>query len=102
MRRGWIAGSSPAMTGVIVALLRIHSIPNHRKTYALFEPGEFGHRLQLLGVARDRVQQQMSGTGGDQILEPLAHLLGRAVDARRVGAGRIVVDLGEPAVELAT
>ena len=68
----------------------------------LFEAGEFRHRLQLLSVAGDRVEQQMVRAGGHQILEPLAHLLGRAVDARGVRAGRIVVDLGEPALELAT
>ena len=47
----------------------------------LFQSHHFRQRLDLLGMARHRVQQQVVGAHRDHLLEPLAHLLGRAVDA---------------------
>ena len=61
-----------------------HAVPeagDKRLLPRLFEAGELRHRLQLLSVAGDRVQEQVIGAGRHQFLEPLAHLLGRAVDA---------------------
>ncbi len=42
----------------------------------------------------------MVGAHRDQFLQPLAHLLRRAVDTRGVGTLGVVVHLGEPAMEL--
>src|SRR5579862_5294101 len=39
----------------------------------------------------------MVGAHRDDLLQALAHLLGRAVDAAQIDAGRVAVDLGEPA-----
>ena len=44
----------------------------------------------------------MVGAHGDDLLQPLAHLSRRAVDARRIGPRRVMVHLGEPAVQLGT
>src|SRR5580658_4609106 len=63
------------------------------------ESGEFSHGLKLLGITRNRIEQQMIGTGRDQFLEAFGHMFRGAVDAGCIGSGGIVVDLGEPAIE---
>ena len=77
-----------------ISLARTHT------TAPLRETDDRSQRFELFGIARDGVEKEMVGAHRDQFLEPLAHLLRRAVDARGVGAFRVVVDLGEPAVEL--
>ena len=51
-------------------------------------------------MAADGVEQEMVRADGDQLLEALANLLGRAVHTRGVGPGGVVVDHAEPAVKL--
>src|SRR5262249_12410253 len=67
--------------------------PELRRQGSLGETGDRRQCFELLDMARDRVEQQMVGAHRNQFLEPLAHLLGGAVDTRGVGALGVVVNL---------
>src|SRR5262249_40813763 len=59
-----------------------------------------GERLQLLAEPADGVEEQMIGAQAHQLLQLLAHLGRRAVDARGVGAVGVPIHDAEPAVHL--
>jgi hypothetical protein len=67
---------------------------------SLAEPYRGGERFHVFGVATDGVEEEVVCAEGDQLVQSLPDLLGRAVDAGGVGTGRVAIDDGEPAVEL--
>src|SRR5205807_10233873 len=63
------------------------------------QSGQLGQGFEGLGVAADRVEQEVVGALPDQLFELLGDLFRRAVDAGGVGARRVAIDHGEPAQE---
>src|SRR5262245_59119996 len=64
------------------------------------EPRQRGERVDVLGIAADGVQEQVTRAEGDQLVESRAHLLRRAVDAGRVDPFGISIHRREPAVNV--
>lgn len=65
--------------------------------------GELHHRgqgFQLLGMTADRVEEEVVGTHGHQLFQPIPHLLRRAMNPRGIGSVGVVIHLSEPAVDL--
>src|SRR5436309_3065431 len=71
---------------------------SRRWSTASGQPHDLGQRLELLGVAADRVEQEMVRAHAHELLQPLTHLLGRAVHTGGIGAVRVVIDRREPVV----
>ena len=74
--------------------------PARESAVGLGQADDLGQRLELLGVAGDRIEQQMIGAQPDQRLELLADLLRCAEHTGRRRPGGVVIDLAEPALEL--
>src|SRR6185295_18069208 len=60
---GTLSRAMDATMIVSPVLTRFGAVSRVRYWRQLFEAGELRHRLQLLGVAGDRVQQQVVGAG---------------------------------------